>query len=522
MDRREFLRFAALGTAMAAVPATAKPVDKVDLLIKGGTVYNGVDSTPMIADIAVKGDRIVYIGEAGSRITRKLKAVKTIEAAGYVVCPGFIDPHNHMESDLLKDKAAESYLRMGVTSMITGMCGGSQYPVSKFFGTMEKQGIGVNVGSFTGHNTIRRNVMGEVDRFATDDEIAKMQQMICEEIDNGSMGLSTGLFYVPGCFSEEKEVVAIAQAMAPKGGIYTTHVRYENKDGIGLYNSIVEALEVGRKSGVPVNISHIKCLGRSVWHQSDKVIDVIEQYQKKGIRVTADQYPYLASGLAMSSALTPKWCRDGGTKGMRERFKDPEQLAKIKEELPSLIYERGGAETIFIAKRSKFAGKTLLQAANELGMTPEDTIIELLSKESPYLNTFIANEEDLTNYMKQPWVMTCSDGTYGTHPRACGSFAEKLEKYVVQKKVISLPEFIRKTTSLTAETYGLKDRGVIRIGAYADIVVFKPEEVRAKATYQEATLLAEGFKDVIVNGVVAVEDDVYTGTLSGKILRKQA
>jgi len=522
MDRREFLRFAALGTAMVAIPAVGKPVDNVDILIKGGTVYNGVDSTPMIADIAIKGDKIVYIGETGSKVSRKMHAAKTIDAAGYVVCPGFIDPHNHMEPVLLKEKAAESYLRMGVTSMITGMCGGSQYPVGNFFDTMEKQGIGVNVGSFTGHNTIRKEVMGEVDRYATDEEIAKMQQMIRDEIDNGSMGLSTGLFYVPGCFSEEKEVVAIAQAMAPKGGIYTTHVRNENKDGIGLYDSIVEALEIGRKAGVPVNISHIKCLGRSVWHLSDKVIDVIEKYQKKGTKVTADQYPYLASGLAMSSALTPSWSRDGGIKGMRERFNDPEQLAKIKAELPSLIYERGGADTIFIAKRSKFAGKTLLQAANELGLSPEDTIIELLRTESPYLNTFIANEEDLSNYMKQPWVMTCSDGSYGTHPRACGSFAEKLEKYVMQKKVITLPEFIRKTTSLTAETYGIKDRGVIRIGAFADINIFKPEEVRAKATYQEATLLAEGFKNVIVNGVIAVENDVYTGALSGKTLRKQA
>lgn len=522
MDRREFLRFAALGTAMAAIPAAGKPVDKVDILIKGGTVYNGVDSTPVIADIAIKGDKIVYIGEAGSRISRKMRAAKTIEAAGYVVCPGFIDPHNHMEPVLLKDKAAESYLRMGVTSMITGMCGGSQYPVRNYFDKMEQQGIGVNVGSFTGHNTIRSVVMGEVDRHATDEEIARMQDMIREEIKEGSMGLSTGLFYVPGCFSEEKEVVAIAEAMAPMGGIYTTHVRNENKDGLGLYDSIVEALEIGRKGGVPVNISHIKCLGRSVWYQSDKVIDVIEQYQKKGLKVTADQYPYLASGLAMSSALTPKWCRDGGVKGMRERFKDPEQLAKIKEELPSLIYERGGADTIFIAKRSKFAGKTLQQAADELGLTPEDTIIELLSKESPYLNTFIANEKDLVNYMKQPWVMTCSDGSYGTHPRACGSFAEKLEKYVVDKKVLTLAEFIRRTTSLTAETYGIKDRGVIRIGAFADIAIFKPEEVHAKATYQEATLLAEGFKNVIVNGVVAVENDVYTGSLSGKTLRKKA
>lgn len=500
-----------------AVPKTA------DILITGGTVYDGSENAPQVADVAIKGDKVVYVGKAKENIADKCKAAKVIDAAGYVVCPGFIDPHDHMESTLLKDKAAESYLRMGVTTVITGMCGGSQYPVKNFFDKLEKQGMGPNVASFTGHNTIRSKVMGSENRFATDDEIAKMEKMIQEDMDNGSLGLSTGLYYVPGCFSENREVVSIAKAMASRGGIYTTHVRNENKEGIGLYNSIVEALEIGKQAGVQVNISHIKCLGKSVWHRSDSVINVIEQYQKDGVKVTADQYPYLASGLAMTSALTPAWARDGGVKALRERYKDPETLAKIKSEIPDMIYERGGAETIFISKRAgEFNGMTLEQATKKLGLTdPADAVIELTKKMSPYLNTFVANEDDLANYMKKPWVMTCTDGSYGTHPRAAGSYAELLQTYVLDKKFISFDRFVRRSTGQVADTYRLQGRGYIKVGGYADINIFKPEEVRANATYSDPALLSTGFRNVIVNGQIAVDNDQYTGALSGKVIRRE-
>ncbi len=492
-----------------------------DLLITGGTVYDGSENAPQVADVAIKGDKVIYVGKAKAKIADKCKADKVIDATGYVVSPGFIDPHDHMESVLLKDKAAESYLRMGVTTVITGMCGGSQYPVKNFFEKLEKQGIGPNVASFTGHNRLREKVMGSENRFATDEEISRMEKMIQEDMDNGSLGLSTGLYYVPGCFSENREVVSIAKAMASRGGIYTTHVRNENKEGIGLYNSIVEALEVGRQAGVQVNISHIKCLGKSVWHRSDSVINVIEQYQKDGVKVTADQYPYLASGLAMTSALTPAWARDGGVKALRERYKDPETLAKIKAEIPDMIYERGGAETIFISKRAgEFSGMTLAEATKKLGLTdPVDAVIELTKKMSPYLNTFVANEEDLENYMKRPWVMSCTDGTYGSHPRAAGSYAELIRTYVLDKKIISLDRFIRRSTGQVADTYRLKDRGYVKAGGYADITIFRPEEVRANATYSDPGLMATGFRYVIVNGKVAIDNDNYTGVLSGKVVR---
>lgn len=240
---------ASCGTSKGNVFGNAVP-KIADLLITGGIVYDGSGNAPKVADVAVCGDKVVYVGNAKSNITKKCKAEKVIDASGYVVCPGFIDPHNHAETTLLKDKANETYLRMGVTTVIPGMCGGSQYPIKDFFAKLEKQGIGTNVASFTGHNTLRRKVMGEAARYATDAEIKQMQDMICQEMADGSLGLSTGLYYVPGCFSENREVVDIAKAMAPFGGIYTTHVRNENKEGIGLYNSIVEALEIGRKAGV--------------------------------------------------------------------------------------------------------------------------------------------------------------------------------------------------------------------------------------------------------------------------------
>lgn len=509
----------AAALAIVALASCNTAPKQADILIKGGTVYNGVDDEPVVADVAVSGDRIIFIGDAG-----KCTAAKVIDAAGYVVCPGFIDPHNHQEPFLIKEKTCESYLRMGVTSMIPGQCGGSRYPIGKFFATLEEQGIGPNVASFTGHNTIRKAVMGEENRFATDEEIAAMQDLMRKEMEEGSLGLSTGLYYVPGCFSESREVIAICKAMAPMGGIYTTHVRNENKEGIGLYNSIVEALEVGRLAGVPVNVSHIKCLGKSVWNRSDSVINVIEQYQKDGVKVTADQYPYLASGLRMSSALISAWARDGGVKGLRVRLKDPQLRAKIKAEVPDMIYERGGAETIFISKDAgEYSGMTLAEAAARMKCDPAEAVIRFMEDTSvkPYLNTFVSNDRDVENYMKKDWVMSCTDGTFGSHPRAAGTYAELISKYVLDKQVISLARFIRRSTSQVAQTYGFEDRGVLRKGAFADIVVFKPEEVCANATYADPKALATGFKNVIVNGQIAVEDDTCTGVLSGRILRKK-
>ena len=495
-----------------------------DILIVGGTLYDGSEAPSYKADVVISGEKVVYVGAADPDIQKKCKATKIIDAEGYVVSPGFIDPHDHLEPTLLKQHANESYLRMGVTTVIPGMCGGSRYPLSDFFAKLEEQGIGTNVASFTGHNTIREQVMGDEARYATPEEVEKMKELVRQEMLDGSLGLSTGLFYVPGCFSETSEVVALMTEMGKMGGIYTTHVRNENKFNIGLVNSIREALEIGKAAGVPVNISHIKCLGRSEWYKADSVINLIESYQQQGMKVTADQYPYLASGIGMASALTPAWCRDGGTKAMRERFKDPEQLARIKAEIPDILYERGGAETIYISKNAgEYSQMTLAEAAAKMKKNPVDAIIELLKdkSKSPYLNTFIANEEDLTKYMQQPWVMSCTDGSFGSHPRAAGTYAELIKQFVVEKGVLTLDRFIRRSTGQVAETYGLKNRGFIRKGYFADITIFKPEEVTPHATYAEPTLFATGFKNVIVNGEVAVEDDVYTGSLSGKVLRHE-
>lgn len=539
MDRRDFLKKSLVlggtaGIAIATGDAEAKEAlagaagmrgsrcpRKADILIKAGELYDGVNPIPVTSDIAIKGERIVYVGKANPKIESRCKAAKVIDATGYVVCPGFIDPHCHLESLLLKTKTNEPYLRMGVTTVIAGMCGGSQYPLNKYFGKLESQGIGTNTASFTGHNTVRSKVMGQEDRFATKEEVAKMQELVQKDLDDGSFGLSSGLYYVPGCFSEGSEVVELCKTIAPVGGIYTTHVRNENKYGIGLYESILEALNIGRQAGVQVNISHIKCLGKGVWYQSDKVIEAIEKCQKEGMKVTADQYPYLASGLGLASAITPSWSRDGGVKGLKERMKDPELLAKIKAEMPGLIDERGGADTIILTAGAKeYSGKTLAVAAKMLGLNDVDAALKLINDLNPSCNTFVMNEKDVVNYMTKPWVMSCSDGTFGSHPRAAGTYAELIQKYVVEKGVLPLSAFIRRSTGLVAETYRIKDRGVIREGAFADVTIFRPAEVRANATYTAAKLLANGFKNVIVNGQVAVENDNYLGTLSGKVIRR--
>ena len=522
---KKFAFVSAFLTLLLSFTATHAQVPaKGDILIVGGTLYDGSDAPSYKADIVISGEKVVYVGAADPKIKKKCKATKVINAEGYVVCPGLIDPHDHLESFLKnpKTKGNEPYLRMGVTTVIPGMCGGSQYPIKNFFAKLEQQGIGTNVASFTGHGSIRTKLMGNEARIATDEEIAKMQEMIRQEMQDGSLGLSTGLFYVPGCFSETREVEAIAAAMAPLGGIYTTHVRNENKDGIGLVASVREALEIGRVAGVQVNISHIKCLGRSTWHLSDSIINMIESYQKAGMTVTADQYPYLASGVGMASALTPAWSRDGGLKGFRTHMDDPEWMARLRAELPSLIYERGGAETIFIARNGdEFNRMTLAEAAARLNLSPEEAVLEILKTKSPSLNTFVMCDEDVENFMKQPWVLSCTDGSFGLHPRAAGSYAELIQKYVVGKGVLTLDRFIRRSTGQVADTYRLPNRGYIRKGYQADVVVFKPEEVRANATYSDAKKFATGFKNVIVNGKVAVEDDVYTGALSGQVIRRE-
>lgn len=536
MDRRKFLKDSALAViglslgiesdASTAGRSSGRIPRSADLLIVGGMVYTGGEEAPFVADVAVSGDRISYVGKHRGDIARKCSAGRVIAADGFVVCPGFIDPHDHVEPALADADSCSNlpYLRMGVTTVIPGQCGGSRFPLAKFFSKLESQGIGTNVASFTGHNTLRTAVMGSVGRHATDEEIEKMKELMRQELDAGSLGLSTGLYYVPGCFSDQMEVVEISKVMAGCGGIYTTHVRNENKENLGVVKSIEEALEIGRKAGVQVNISHIKCLGKSVWHKSDEIISMIEKYQDEGLKVTADQYPYHASGIGMASALTPSWARDGGMEGLRKRFEDPILLGKIKEEILDLIYERGGAETIYISKRAgAYSGMTLADAASKMGVSPADAVVELLKdrSKSPYLNTFVVCDEDLENFMRQPWVMTSTDGgVFGSHPRVAGTYAELIQKYVMEKRVITLDRFIRRSTGQVAETYRLTDRGFIRKGCFADIDIFRPEEVRANATYDNADRLSSGFKYVIVNGKVAVEEDLYTGALAGKVIRR--
>lgn len=495
-----------------------------DILIKGGEVYDGSGNESVKADVIVSGERIVYLAPSRARIDKRCKALKVIDAEGYIVCPGFIDPHDHMESDAanLESRGVEGYLRMGVTTTIFGQCGTSRLPVKDFFKKLEDQGVGVNVASFCGHGSLRSAVMGSENRFATDDEILKMKELLRDEMEQGCLGLSTGLYYTPGCFCEKKEVVELCKTAAVYDGYYTTHIRNENKENLGVYGATKEALDIGREAGIPVNISHIKCLGKSVWHQSEKVANLIESYQAEGLKVTADQYPYLASGTSMASALTPSWSREGGTKGLRRRLENPRERARIKSEIPDLLYERGGAETVFMSARAgEYTGMTLAEAAEKMGKDPVDAIISFISelKLNPYVNTFIMCDEDVEYYMKKPWVMTCTDGSFGTHPRATGSYARMIQEYVLGKKVISLGRMIRRSSGQVAETYNLQDRGFIREGAFADILVFRPEDVKANSTFEDPRQMATGFKYVIVNGEVAVEDDLYQGTRSGKILR---
>ena len=490
----------------------AAPPERVDLIIRGGTVYTGSDA-PFVGDVAVSGDRIRAVGRH-----LPFAAARVVEARGLIVAPGFIDPHTHLGDALLGEDAQArlipGFLTQGVTTAFIGNDGRGDPDVAATLGSARTRPVGLNYAAYVGFGDVRSAVVGGADRAPTPDELTRMRAMVASAMCQGALGLSTGLFYAPQSFAAQAEVVALAREAGARGGVYDSHIRDESSYSIGLAAAVDEAIAVGREAGLPAHIAHIKALGVDVHGQAPAIIARVEAARAAGQKVTADQYPWSASGTTLAAALVPRWAHDGGRAALVKRLDDTGVAARLRSDMALNLRRRGGADSLLITE-GEYRGRRLSEIAMELALDPLAAAVAVIRTGDPNVASFNQTEEDIAAFMRRPWVMTGSDASDG-HPRAYGSFARKYHEYVQKRKVLSLRDFIERSTALTADTFRLADRGRLRAGAFADVVVFDPSSFAARATYAEPTLLATGVRLVLVNGVAAVADGQLTGAAAGR------
>lgn len=504
---------------VACQPATQTPVH-VDVQITGGLVFDGASDEGQVLDLFIRGDEIVFVGHAKDA---NFTAETTIDAAGLIVAPGFIDPHTHTTSDVLfgtNSKSLQGYLTQGVTTVVSGNDGGGPTDVAGALRAVGERGVGSNFALFTGHGSLRTEAMGRDNRPPTLDEMQTMEQALRASLDAGSLGLSTGLYYAPASYATTDEIIELAKITAEFDALYDSHIRDESTYSIGLLGAIEEALEIGRQSGVAVHIAHIKALGVDVWGQSAEVIAAIEAAQAEGIRVTADQYPWSASGTRISNALIPNWAKADSDEAMFDRLRSPENQDRLRDEITENLRRRGGADAILlVARADNLPSRTLTEEAEALGVDPVQAAIDIVLGGDSRIASFNMQDQDIERFMARDWVMTSSDGTNG-HPRKYASFPRKYRSYVVEKPVLSLADFINRSTSLTAQTLKLCRRGRLQAGNYADIVIFDPETFGPVADFSNPGELSRGVVHLFVNGQHSINQGQVAGALYGRPLRR--
>jgi N-acyl-D-aspartate/D-glutamate deacylase len=507
------------GAAFSA--ATSQPTNgrEVDLLIKGGNVFDGSLSAAKIEDVAIDGDRIVFVGDAARA---KIRAKKTIDAKGLMVTPGLIDAHTHMDEELSSPDAGkrliERQLRQGVTTSVIGVDGDGTPDLKASFDAMEAAGVGQNIASYVGFGKIRERVLGDDARAPTPAELEAMKHLAAQGMCEGAIGLSAGLFYAPQSFASTEEVIAVAKEAGKRGGIYDTHQRDEGDSSIGVIPSLKEALRISAESGAPLHVAHIKVSGGP--HTMRELVGLIEAAQAKGQKVTADQYPWTAANTNLDAAVIPRWAQDGGRAAMLARFANPADAARIRKDTgltPAL------AEALVLSDaphQPKIIGKRLSDLAAQWGVSPIDAAMRILTADDAGVVVFVMKEDDIRTAMPKPWVMSSSDGGDGGHPRGYASFARLWENYVGAGNILTAAQFVHRSTGLEADTFGLEGRGYIKPGYFADIAVIDPKTYRARATYTAPQILAAGVIDVVINGRIELEAGELTGTLAGRALRK--
>jgi N-acyl-D-amino-acid deacylase len=499
-----------------------------DLLIRNARVVDGTGNPWYRADVAVQGGKIAAIGKlAGAQ------AARVVDARERVVAPGFIDVHTHVERVVEKIPGGDNFLMDGVTTVVTGNCGGSERDVGAFFGRLERLGIGLNLATLYGHNTVRGRVMGSANRQATPEEIAKMQALVEQAMRDGAVGFSTGLIYIPGTYANSDEVVALAKAAGKYGGVYSSHMRDE---GARVLDAIEEALRVGREAGMRVELSHFKIDNRRLWGASDKSLALVEKARREGVDVVVDQYPYDHSSTNLGITL-PSWALADGAEKIKERLADPATRARIATEMQKKVKELGHKDYAYAIVAScsfdhSIEGKNISEINRLKGRKHKikdeiQTILDLEAEGGAQMVYHSMGSKDVERIMRYANTAVASDGgirEFGAgmpHPRSYGTNARVLAEYVRRRNTLTLEDAVRRMTSLPARTFGFRDRGLLREGYQADLLMFDPARVEDKATYQKPHQFSEGFDLVLVNGVVAVEEGKLTGARPGQVIRHQ-
>lgn len=505
---------AVLAFLLAGCATAPAPPLEADLLIRGGTVYPG-GAAPFTGDIAIRGERIVAAGPS-----LRVSARRTIDAAGLVVAPGFIDPHAHMESWLTADdpqrRLVEPFLMQGVTTVFVGNDGRGRVDIGGLLASAKTKPVGINYASFTGFGSIREQVIGAARRAPTAAELTQEQALMREAMCDGALGLSTGLFYAPQSFAQTQEVVALARVAGALGGSYDTHLRDEANYNIGLAGAVDEAIGIAREARIPVHISHIKALGVNVHGMAPAIIAKVKEARSEGLAITANQYPWEASGTSLAAALIPLWAQDGGRAALLKRLDDPALAERLRTEIAENLRRRGGAGSLLVVE-GRWKGQRLDAIAAAMGTDPVSAAIAAIRQADASTVSFNMAEADIAAFMKEPWVFTGSDASTG-HPRTWGSFARKYAVYVKERGVLTLREFIDRSSTLTADNFGVADRGRLRAGAFADVAVFDPASYAARASYETPDLAAVGMRYVVVNGALAVDEGRMTGVATGRAI----
>jgi N-acyl-D-amino-acid deacylase len=549
--------FATLCLASAAAWAADPRVH--DVVIHNAIVYDGSGGKPFLGEIAIDGDRIAYVGAR-----RGHKGHSEIDAHGQAIAPGFIDMMGHSEESLLIDGRAVSGLKQGVTldvftelsmgplsadmaKRLVERQGDLKYDVAwsslgQYLEHLQQRGIAPNVASFVGEGEVRVNVLGEADVAPSPDQLIAMRALVRNAMEEGALGVTTALIYAPMNYAKTPELVAMAQESARCGGIYTAHMRSE---GDHIEEAVRETIDIARESGAPAEIHHLKLMGRENWDKRDLVLGMINAARASGVRITSDMYLYTAGGTSLDASLPP-WVHDGGQEAMLARLKDPAVRAKVlaamREQHPQdweNLFHQAGADGILVlsiknAALKPLIGKTIAEIARERGVSAEDALIDLVIEDDAGAAAAytIISEDNIPRQFAQPWVSSGSDaessapeGVFllsSTHPRAYGNFARIFAKYVREDHVISVEEAVRKLTALPADVLSLPDRGRLRVGAFADVVVFDPKTFQDHSTYKNPMQYATGVTDVFVNGKLALKDGEPTGAPTGRIVRGRA
>ncbi len=549
---------AAAGLLLTLLVAACGPATpQYDRVLRNGTIYDGSGGPPFVGDVAIRGDSIIAIGDLGHA-----RGVDEIDVTGLAVAPGFINMLSWATTSLLHDSRSQSDIRQGVTLEVFGE-GSSMGPLTdsmktlmvsqqgditfevpwttlgEYLDHLAKRGVSTNVASYIGATTVRVNVLGHEDRAPTPEELVRMRSLVRRAMEDGALGVGSSLIYAPAFYASTDELVALAEVAAEHGGLYTSHLRSE---GNRLIEAVEELLEISRRANIPANIYHLKAAGEQNWRKLGQVIAMVEAAQAEGLRITADMYTYTAGATGLDAAMPP-WVQEGGLQAWRERLRDPGIRARVRREMrtptdewESLYLLAGSPERLILSAFKQdslkyLTGKTLGEVARLRGTSPEETAMDLVIQDDSRVGTvyFLMSEANVRRQVALPWMSFDSDaaslapeGAFlrsNPHPRAYGTFARLLGKYVREEQVIPLEEAIRKLTSFPAATLHLKRRGSLAVGYHADIVVFDPATITDHATFEEPHQYATGVVHVLVNGTMVLRDGEHTGATPGRVVR---